>query len=212
MQSVPSGREDILGTEIILETTANGIGGFFHDSWREAEKGLGDYVPVFIPWFWEKQYRRRVEPGFEFSDDNREFQRIYSLDDEQLRWSVAKRLELGFDWLYKQEYPATAAEAFQTSGEGGIISPDLVSAARILKPDLLNYGPRLGGLDPAGDNPEGDRSSFAFRQGRRVHKIESYRGKNTMELVGLSIDFIRDNTWTNCSSERRGSGRGFTIG
>ncbi len=40
------------GTEIILESTANGVGGEFHERWQQAEAGIGDYQTIFIPWFW----------------------------------------------------------------------------------------------------------------------------------------------------------------
>ena len=39
------------GTEIILESTANGVGNFFHKTWREAETGENDYIAIFVPWF-----------------------------------------------------------------------------------------------------------------------------------------------------------------
>lgn len=32
------------GTEIILESTANGIGNYFHKMWREAERGESEYI------------------------------------------------------------------------------------------------------------------------------------------------------------------------
>ena len=44
LQAVP----DAKGTEIILESTANGVGGAFHKMWRDAETGAGDF---FVPWY-----------------------------------------------------------------------------------------------------------------------------------------------------------------
>ena len=43
------------GTEIILESTANGIGGDFHERWQAAEAGTSEYIAVFVPWFWTDQ-------------------------------------------------------------------------------------------------------------------------------------------------------------
>src|SRR5262249_59037905 len=54
LQAVPN--ED--NTEIILESTANGIGNFFHQAWRDAEAGKNDYIAIFVPWFWQEEYRR----------------------------------------------------------------------------------------------------------------------------------------------------------
>ena len=52
MQSVA----DIDGTEIILESTANGIGNFFYEACMDAMQGIGDYILIFVPWFWEEIY------------------------------------------------------------------------------------------------------------------------------------------------------------
>jgi hypothetical protein len=71
-----------------------------------------------------------------------------------------------------QEYPATAAEAFQMSGHDSFIKPRDVLNAR--KATIEGVGPLVLGVDPArfGD----DRFSIARRQGRKVPLIES-RGK-----------------------------------
>lgn len=45
------------GTIIILESTANGVGGFFYDTWMAAERGESDYVPMFFPWHKHGEYR-----------------------------------------------------------------------------------------------------------------------------------------------------------
>jgi hypothetical protein len=45
MQTVP----DLDGTEIILESTANGYNDF-HSLWRKAEAGESEFLPVFLPW------------------------------------------------------------------------------------------------------------------------------------------------------------------
>ena len=45
MQAVP----DAPGTEVILESTANGMGNLFHQLWQQAETGDGEYESIFIP-------------------------------------------------------------------------------------------------------------------------------------------------------------------
>ena len=45
LQAVP----DAPGTEVILESTANGMGNFFHQTWRDAEAGKNDYIAIFVP-------------------------------------------------------------------------------------------------------------------------------------------------------------------
>ena len=51
MQAVP----DADGTEVIWESTANGVGNFFHEQWKLAEKGLSEFQPIFVPWFWQRE-------------------------------------------------------------------------------------------------------------------------------------------------------------
>lgn len=165
VQAIP----DLPGTEIVLESTANGIGGEFHERWQQAEAGVGDYIAVFIPWFWQEEYRRPVDDGFSLDDEEATYRDAYDLDLEQMAWRRAKMAELKDPTLFKQEYPATAAEAFQMSGHDSYIGPELIVAAR--KASLEGIGPLVIGVDPArfGD----DRFSIAWRKGRKVEKIES---------------------------------------
>ena len=59
LQAVP----DLPGTEIILESTAHGVGNLFHKLWRDAEAGLSGYLAIFVPWFWQEEYRQPPAPG-----------------------------------------------------------------------------------------------------------------------------------------------------
>lgn len=165
VQTVP----DLGGTEVVLESTANGMGGEFHERWQQAEAGLGDYEAVFVPWFWSEEYRRPVPPDFVLDDDEAKEQALHGLDLEQMVWRRAKIAELKDVLLFKQEYPATAAEAFQTTGHDSFIKAADVLAAR--KNEVEGIGPLVCGADPArfGD----DRFSVAWRKGRKVSKIES---------------------------------------
>lgn len=164
IQAVP----DLPDTEIILESTANGVGGEFHERWQQAEAGIGDYQAIFVPWFWQEEYRRPAD-GFEPDDEEAEYGRSHGLTAEQLAWRRAKIAELKDPLLFKQEYPATAAEAFQTTGHDSFIKPESVLRAR--KADLDGVGPLVIGADPA--QMGADRFSIAWRRGRKVEKLES---------------------------------------
>ncbi len=61
------------GTEIILESTANGVGNFFHRKWRDAETGKSDYIAIFIPWFWQQEYRKASPPDFMLDEEEGEY-------------------------------------------------------------------------------------------------------------------------------------------
>jgi len=111
MQAIPHSA----GTEVVLESTANGAAGRFYEMWQDAEKGKGEYTAIFMPWFWQLEYS--VDPvGYEFSSDERALAVRHNLSEGQLAWRQMKVSELKSEDLFFQEYPCTAEEAFLTSG------------------------------------------------------------------------------------------------
>jgi hypothetical protein len=181
VQAVP----DFDGTEIVLESTANGVGGEFHERWQQAEAGVGDYITVFIPWFWQDEYSRAVPDGFTLDTEEQDYMEAYGLQLGQMVWRRAKIAELKDPILFKQEYPATAAEAFQMSGHDGYISPESVVRAR--KSECEGIGALVVGVDPArfGD----DRFAVAWRRGRKVfkkdwrQKLDNVAGANWIKNI-----------------------------
>lgn len=176
------------GTEVILESTANGIGNFFHQNWQAAERGEGDFAAIFVPWFWQEEYRRDPQPGFELTDEEQEYAHLYELDLGQMAWRRNKISELKDPALFKQEYPATAAEAFQMSGHDSFIKPEIVAQAR--KNVREESGPLVIGFDPARFGDDG--SAMARRRGRKVIKVERRNKLTTMEGAGWVKQVIDD--------------------
>lgn len=172
VQAIP----DLPDTEVVLESTANGVGGEFHERWQQAEAGLGDYIAIFVPWFWSDEYQREIPAGFTLDDDEQEYADAHGLTLEQMAWRRAKLAELKDPMLFKQEYPATAAEAFQTTGHDSYIKAEAVLRAR--KATCQGHGPLVAGADPArfGD----DRFSIALRRGR---KLETLVSKSKLDVV-----------------------------
>jgi hypothetical protein len=168
---------DMPGTEVVLESTANGLGNYFHKEWQKAERGEGDFIAIFVPWFWQEEYRKPVPPDFVLTDEEAEYKSAYGLDDEQMAWRRNKVSELQDETLFKQEYPATAQEAFQMSGHDSFIKPEDVVRARKLK-GVESHAALVCGADPArfGD----DRFSVAFRRGRVLERVES---KSKIDVV-----------------------------
>ncbi len=105
------------GTSVVLESTANGIGGYFYDTWVSAVTGKNDFTPIFLPWFEFKEYRMTGDPIVR-TEEERELVALFQLDDDQLRWRRHYiKNQCGGDVMkFKQEYPATWQEAFITSG------------------------------------------------------------------------------------------------
>jgi len=169
------------GTEVVLESTAHGMGDEFHQRWQQAERGEGDYIAIFVPWFWHEEYTRPVPPGFELDDSDpenldSEYMEQHGLTLGQMVWRRAKIAELKDPLLFKQEYPATAAEAFQNTGHDSFIKPRDVMRAR--KAQLEGHGRLVLGVDPSRFGA--DRFSVAHRVGRKVLKVESKQGLDTV--------------------------------
>lgn len=194
-QTVP----DLPGTEMILESTANGVTGEFYERWQQAEAGIGDYIAFFSPWFWEPGYRRKVPEGFTLRHDKMEgediseaeYAALHELDLEQMAWRRAKLAELKDPMLFMQEYPATAEEAFQATGHDSFIKSNLVLKARkfvVMEP----MGPLIIGVDPSrfGD----DLFAIVWRKGRKITKKQTIAKIDTVAAANLLKKIIDDDS------------------
>lgn len=133
LQAVP----DQPNTMVVLESTANGVGDWFHEMWQKAEKGLNEFTPIFLPWFIQPEYTRKFfteeekasfieqvnivtqdSQGNEVRTYEYELMTKHDLTYEQLNWrrhTIQNKCQ-GDDILFMQEYPSTAEEAFISSG------------------------------------------------------------------------------------------------
>ena len=172
------------GTEVIFESTANGIGNQFHQMWQTAEAGDGDYIAIFVPWFWQDEYQADPPPNWELSPADVEYQEAYELNIRQMAFRHAKLTEYGpgNEWLFDQEYPANPALAFRSATSNPLISPSLVMAAVNNVMFRERQGSLLIGCDPAGEGD--DRTAIVFRQGRTVFRVEYHTKLDTMQIAG----------------------------
>ena len=178
MQAVP----DADGTEVIWESTANGVGNFFHEQWKLAEKGLSEFQAIFVPWYWQSEYRKKTPDNLVLTQEEEDLKEFYCLEDGQIFWRRMKVAELTTDGVdgakaFKQEYPMNAAEAFQVSGGDGLISADTCMKARKTKAN--GNGPLIVGVDPSRG---GDRFAIVRRQGRKMYGMEAYIGEQCDKL------------------------------
>ena len=128
MQCVPR----LPDTTVILETTANGVGGEFYDRWCGAcriyeDKSMllpqgtwdsSEFVAVFLPWHMSPEYSSEVPVGFSRTDEEGKLAESLGLDDGQLAWRRKAIRDLcgGDIDMFHQEYPSTDQEAFLVSG------------------------------------------------------------------------------------------------
>lgn len=110
----------------VLESTANGVGGYFHDQWYAAENHETEYTPLFFPWHKHPQYtwsyiNRTIQapkPPLENMDEEERVLRRMGVGDDHLlwrRWAIRNLAQNDLAWFH-QEYPSTPEEAFVATG------------------------------------------------------------------------------------------------
>ncbi|MEA2036327.1 MAG: hypothetical protein U9O94_02380 [Nanoarchaeota archaeon] len=188
LQAVP----DCAGSEVILESTANGMGNEFYTKCMEAMRGESDYQLVFLAWFWQDEYKKETPEGFLLTTEEQEYKDTYKLTDEQIYWRRLKTKDLG-DWKFKQEYPANPIEAFQVDTDEVFISAQTILKARKTVIDSTNsVAPLLLGVDPAWKGK--DRTAIAYRRGRKIEKVDVLNTNDTMEVVGNIVKIIKEHS------------------
>lgn len=202
IQAVPNAPD----TEIILESTANGMGGRFHDMVKAAIAGMGEYQLIFIPWYWTKEYSEEPPKGFELTNDEKELSQMYGLSNAQLMWRRKKIVELGSVSMFKQEYPCNPQEAFMFSGQESFITIDLVERAA-KSVNVFASGERVLGVDVATGKGD-DKTAFTLRQGRVIHwtKVEPTWGP--AEARRYIMQLFEEGKIDRCNIDENGVGYG----
>jgi len=182
------------GTEIALESTGNGLGNLFHNMWVDATRGESDYIPVFIPWFWQQEYRLVPPGGWMPDSDGAEYAELYGVGLEQSYWRERKiKTDFrGETSLFDQEYPASPELAFRRQALDTLIKIAVVERAMKVT-NLEAIGPKVMGLDPSESESEAaDDTVFCLRQGRVVHEFRRFHGRKTTEVVALAARAIQE--------------------
>ncbi len=99
-------------TLIAVESTANGVGNWFHREWLRAEKGLSDKTPVFVPWYMIDIYEQPL-PREGIADIVRDFTdyecALWEADEcvtlEKLLWYHRKAREYPLQSQMHAEFP-----------------------------------------------------------------------------------------------------------
>jgi hypothetical protein len=110
---------------VFIESTANGIGGYFYDKWQDAVAGKNDYTPVFVAWWEEPSYSKQFTTNYmkskfidAMTEDDKNIMERYSLTYEQMywrRWAIDNLCQGDIN-KYNQEYPDCPETAFVASG------------------------------------------------------------------------------------------------
>lgn len=138
VQSLYATVPDVPGSFIAMESTAKGVGNFFHLQYQAATNGESDLQAVFVPWFEIEMYAGfqrgangeilHNKEGLPLSAIKEPEKFIGTLTDyEWTQWETGATLE-GIYWYrhykkgkryndfqMKSEFPTTAEEAFQSN-------------------------------------------------------------------------------------------------
>jgi len=116
LQSATESIEPIADTMIVLESTAKGMGNFWHDIWREENA----YTPVFLAWFEMEKNFMGIDNVQEFIDsmnENEWFLWHSGATLQGINWYRNKLKTLNGDlWRMRSENPTNEREAFQNTG------------------------------------------------------------------------------------------------
>lgn len=122
-------------TMIVMESTANGVGTFFHKEYLASKKGESQYKALFIPWFYIDGYTLPVKDYDAFirwllkrKDDNTGSERRASgkylwwlwnkgATLEAINWYIEERKKYSSQGAMSSEYPSNDIEAFAYSGK-----------------------------------------------------------------------------------------------
>lgn len=122
-------------TMIVLESTANGTGNFFHREYEAAKRGESPYEPLFVAWYEIDHYSKEVEDLRQFAASLLEGKDNASADSERrepgeylwhlweagasleaINWYICERMKCSDHADMASEYPSDEVEAFAHSG------------------------------------------------------------------------------------------------
>lgn len=151
-------------TLIFYESTAKGIGNFFHRSWVDAETHRSEFKALFYPWHKHPEYTAQFIPrdrqeqymiAGELDPEERVL-RSMGISDARLAWrryAIANKCHGSVD-TFHQEYPTTPNEAFLSTGHNVFPALKLAEHYVPMMPDVGNLV-REGGRIVFKKHPDG---------------------------------------------------------
>lgn len=119
MRSVLGTVPRLQDTVVVLESTADGVGSFFHHQWLEAKAGRSAMTAVFVPWHEIEIYSEPVTDPARLWNELDGYERDLwddGLTLEKINWYHNKRREYSSHSQMKAEFPGNDVEAFTTTG------------------------------------------------------------------------------------------------
>lgn len=180
-------------TMIVLESTANGVGNYFHKEWQRAKKGESDKKLVFVPWYEIEIYQKPFEDAGKL---------VAELDDyekglwerhctlEQINWYHHKRKEYSSQVLMAAEFPSNDIEAFATN-DHSVFDPQLLEPFY----DSCSIIPKMGDM-VAKDKKSITQAAFVEGMGGNAMKVWKMPGpvkRRNRYVVAVDVGGRREN-------------------
>lgn len=108
-------------TLVVMESTANGVGNYFHVEWLRCSRGYGDKHAVFVPWYEIEIYRMTPPDAGALAGSLTDYERglwARGLCLDQIWWYRCKSREYASAHRMMAEFPTTDVEAFVNTGAG----------------------------------------------------------------------------------------------
>lgn len=105
---------------VVMESTANGTGNYFHQECERAKRGESDKEFLFVPWYDIEMYALPVDDPAAFAASLDDYERSLwqrGATLEAIAWYRQKRKEYPDHADMMAEYPSDDVEAFNHSGE-----------------------------------------------------------------------------------------------
>ena len=171
MERVPTSPD----SGVIIESTANGMGGDFYDLCQRAmdPRRSSGWAFVFFGYHEHPENRMRPEPGFKITREELAEQQKYNLHVNQIAWRRYK-IETSCEGKierFRQEHPGNPQEAFQSSGR------TIFDMQAVGQCPRFRTHPRAPGSRPGGARSASSSERAKMRGELVVYKMPQVRGR-----------------------------------
>lgn len=130
-------------TLVVMESTANGVGNYFHAEWLRCKSGQGDKHAVFVAWYEIEMYSCPPPDREAFAASLNEYEYtlwLKGIDLDRIYWYHCKAREYASVEQLHAEFPSDDVEAFINTGSGVFSN----AAVEALRPACSEIQPRVG--------------------------------------------------------------------
>jgi len=98
-----------------VESTPNGMGGYFFEEWQRSSNPGAEFRQHFYPWWWQEEYQEdRSADSDTMTEEEQKMVKEFNWTMKQLAWRRGKQISLRS--RFEEKYPENAITCFLTSG------------------------------------------------------------------------------------------------